>query len=376
MRHIASPGAFDARGRGRSGWGGHVWRFHRYYIRELLANLSLTFVMLFGISVLALVARGIYRSQGLDLLIGLWITLLWSIDTIPHLLSISALVASVFTFGRAAADNEITAMRMTGTSPLRLMGAVLFVGALAASANAWLLHNAIPYVHFMKYRPTADTLKLFLMSNRPRQNKLELQDNLMLMWKTREGMQFADVRFKAASRRDGGYIGKADELQIDHDVSNDALRLTLTNFEGQRLGNSDSFETAKLVLTFGVSEILEKNKRAEGLKDLPTAQLVAEVQGGVSERSLEARWYVWLRTFQAFASLLFALIGLPIGIVFRRAGRMVAFAISFVPLALYYGMMFAAPWVARKTQSAWPAVIPDVGLVLAFLLLSRKAFRQ
>lgn len=353
-----------------------MWRFHRYYIKEFLLNLSLTFVMLFGICLLALVARGIYRSQGLDLVIGLWITLLWTVDAIPHVLSISVLVASVFTFGRAAADNEITAMRMTGTSPLRLMGGVLFVGAMTASINAWLLHNTIPLVHYYKYRPTSDALKLLLMSNRSRQNKMEFRDFTMV-WERKDGLRYYQVAFNATSRQ-GNFVGSADELEIEHNEAEEALVVKARNFEGDQETGDRRFRIAlqTLRLTFSLSEILEKNKRAEGMKDVSTAQLVAEVDGGTGERTMLATWFIWLRSCQSLASLLFAIIGFPIGVVFRRAGRMVSFAISFLPLALYYGLMYVAPWVARETNAVWPVFIPDAGLLLLALILGRRAFRQ
>ncbi|MAE77055.1 MAG: hypothetical protein CMJ85_09325 [Planctomycetes bacterium] len=361
-----------------------MWRFHRYYVKELLVSLSLTFLILFGISLLVLVARGIYQSQGIDLLIGLWITFLWSVDAIPHVLSIAVLVAAVFTFGRAAAENEITAMRMAGTSPLRLILGVVLVGAVTATANAWLLHNVIPYVHYHKYRPARDLITQFLLSNRARHNKREFSQ-LSMVWDRRDGEVYHAVDFKVRAR-EGPVAGFAEQVMLETDPSGRQLRLIALGFRGeQEVTRPNGFDGAaakrtaarigRLVLTFDLREILEKGRRQEGLKDLSTAQLVSEVHGG-GERRLHAAWYAWLRTCQALAAFLFAILGFPIGVIWQGSGRVVSFAISFVPIAGYYALVYTARSIARRSDAVWPVLLPDVVLAVAAAVLLRKAFRQ
>jgi lipopolysaccharide export system permease protein len=354
-----------------------VWRFHKYYIRELCLNLLLTFVMLFGITLIALLARGIYRSQGAGLWLALLITVLWAMDILPELLSVAILVASVFTFGRAAADNEITAMRMAGISPLRLMGAVLTTGALAAALNCWLLHDTIPTAHYYKYRPSQSLLQQFLISNRSTQNRWEL-DDLTMIWDRMEplaeGSRFHGVDFKARAG-DGRWIGQADSVEIGTDASGEKMLLRIRRFRGRQPGSKTVVQLHEIQLSFDLREIAERNKRHEGMKDLRTAQLVAEVCGGTAERAQEARWQIWQRTCQGLSALLFAVVGFPIGLLCRRSGRMVAFAVSFLPLVLYYALNYLAPWLSRSTGAVWPVVLPDLGLLGFGLWLCRRAFR-
>ena len=353
-----------------------MWKFHRYYVKELLINLSMTFVMLFGIALLATVARGISRSQSLGVIMGLWITLIWVVDAVPHLILISVLVASVFTFGRAAADNEVAAIRSAGVSPLRLIGAALFVGACAASVNGYLLHNSIPWAHYWKYRPTTDALKLLLMNNKSTQKKWELGD-FRMTWERRDGMRYFDVDFHARDDKQA-YVGRAEELVVSYDEVEGELVITAKRFRGEvEKGSKRTLFDSEVRIAYPLSALVEMNKRHEGMKDLSTAQLVAEVANESGLRSEQARWLVWFRSCQAFATLLFAVIGFPIGVMFRRAGRMMAFAISFIPLGAYYALTIGvARALARTVDSVWPVFLPNAVIACAALFLTRRALRS
>lgn len=359
-----------------------MWRFHRYYIKEFLVNLLLTFVMLFGVAILATISRATGRAQGLGLLLTLRLTLYWALDTLPQLLSISVLVSSVFTFGRAASDNEITAMRAAGIRPVRLLGAVLFVGAMMGATNAWLVHDVIPWAHYEKYRPTKDAFKLLMINNKSMQNQWQV-DRFQMRWKRRDGpRRYLDVDFNANADQ-GMATGHAESLEIDYDEAEDALVLLIDNFDGEMAtrGKKRTMRMpGQITLSFSISAIANQNRRHEGMRDISTAQLVAEVESGAgtgeSGRAWQARWWIGHRISQALSTLFFALIGFPIGVLFRRAGRMVSFAISFVPLAFFYGLVFLGQGLSRRFESWSFSLLPTAGLAIAAIWMTRKVFRQ
>ncbi len=70
--------------------------------------------MLFGIAFLVAVARWTYHSAGLDPILVIKSMFLWSIDPLPHIIPIALMIAVIFTYGRATADNEILAVKMGG----------------------------------------------------------------------------------------------------------------------------------------------------------------------------------------------------------------------------------------------------------------------
>ena len=94
-----------------------MWRIHRYYLREVTLGSVLTFTVLFGIVLISTVPRGIKYAQGFRLVDALKVTLLWTVDAVPHLLPIALLFATVLTYARAGQDREITALRSAGISP-------------------------------------------------------------------------------------------------------------------------------------------------------------------------------------------------------------------------------------------------------------------
>ena len=92
---------------------------------------------LFGIVLAATVYRGIDRAQGGGLLDAALITFFWAADTLPHLLAMSLLIATVLTFARASQDREITALRAAGISPRVPVVAAMLVGIVYPSVS-WI----------------------------------------------------------------------------------------------------------------------------------------------------------------------------------------------------------------------------------------------
>ncbi len=361
-----------------------MWRFHKYFGRELLTNLGMTFVMLFGIVLLSLVARGISQAPGQSILIALYITLLFAIDAIPHLLNISLLIATVFTFSRAAADNEITALRMAGLSPLRLMGSVLFVGALVSAGNSYLVHNLIPTVHFNKYRAVRNAIEQFIMSNRSTTNSWEIAGTSM-RWKRQKGRLYEDVVFKRPEQNGLFVEGFATTAELGRDPSGDELSFTLNDcqlFFYERKGDGqvvpgEAVREGQISISLNLRQIMGRNQREEGEKDVNTAQLVAEDVRGAAWRPELASWLIWDRTSRGLAGLCFAIVAFPIGLIMRRAGKGAAVAFSLIPLAFYYFLLIVVnKALATSLEQSWPALIPLIGLFLLSQFLMHLAFRR
>ena len=122
-------------------------KLHRYYLGEVAISVALTFVVLFGVVMISMLARGIERAQGGDLLDAATIMFLWAVDTFPHLLTMSLLIGTVLVFARASQDREITAIRSAGISPRMPMTAALLVGVLFSLLGMYAMHQLIPAAH-------------------------------------------------------------------------------------------------------------------------------------------------------------------------------------------------------------------------------------
>ena len=117
-----------------------MWKLHRYYLREVTINSLLTFLVLFGIVLISVIYRGISQAQGF----GIWAmaktTMFMAADTIPHLLAISLLFATVMCFARASQDREITAIRSAGISPRVALTSALLVGIVFSLVASLAFH--------------------------------------------------------------------------------------------------------------------------------------------------------------------------------------------------------------------------------------------
>lgn len=118
----------------------------KYILREhvapfLYALLVITFLFLvdFLIRILSSVL-----SKGLEWTVVLEIVVLNLAWMLALSVPMAVLVATLMAFGRLSADNEVTALRALGISPVRAMVPVLAVAALIAAGLVWFNDRVLP----------------------------------------------------------------------------------------------------------------------------------------------------------------------------------------------------------------------------------------
>ncbi|MEZ6197966.1 MAG: LptF/LptG family permease [Planctomycetota bacterium] len=124
----------------------------RYLLRELLVNAVVTFVVLGSLiamlffSMTALKARMSYLGVN-ELLTIVWYLCAGRLDV---LIPLTAMVACLWTYGRAAAGREIDAMRSSGIGLLSILVPALFLGAVLGAGLVWLQDSFIPDTHYAR----------------------------------------------------------------------------------------------------------------------------------------------------------------------------------------------------------------------------------
>ena len=356
-----------------------MWKLHRYYLREVGGTSVLTFMVLFGIVLVAMVSRGIDRAQGGSLVEAALITFLWTADTFPHLLTISLLVATVLTFARASQDREITAIRAAGISPRIPMVAAMIVGLLFSVAGSYAHHHLIPKAHYHKYRVIGQATRNFILNSKMSGGKIafdgffltslrkdeegHLHDVVILFGKDQEG-------HVAAQGIEAGKPILADEAWLDIAEDGETLSLFL---EGIRDTAGTVSGAGTGVISINIRKIAGEG-RQENDKDLSSHQLLAEVHRGIHENPGGATFTVHRRGCFALMPALLAPIGFCIGVMSRERGRMTAVLFAMVPLMLFYGCTLLAGAMVRIVDFppiAWlPAVVLGVlGLPFCWRLL-------
>ena len=351
---------------------------HRYYLQELAANFLLTFGVLFAVALLVAVARWTYHSAGLDPLLVVKAMLLWSVDPLPHLVPVAAMIAVVLTYGRAAADREILAVRMGGVHIYQVLLPAAFMGIMLASLNGWLLHNVIPTVYYRKHRMVADVASQFFSKTNPVNNLISFSGFRML-WRKKEMGRFKDVW---VDLRKSGICGHADEVWMEPPKSG-KVRVFFKRFRGQSGGVEIDEKTQvfqadaeELDVQVDVGTLFLGRRRRVRYHDMTTAQLVAEIRTGRIFNPAKARRRIHFRMCHSLAAFLFALIGAPIGILFRRGGRMAAFGLSFFPILGYYALAYLGEAMAvAGGDPVFTGWLPGIALGLLALGLNIKVMR-
>lgn len=391
----------------------------RAYLREVAAHL---FLVLGGVAFLVVLGASVQassRSQGAPIWIPLALVPLMVGNTLPYLVPVTLLVASVLTYGRMAADGEEQAVRSAGMHPLRLLAPALLAGAAVAAATYPLSASLLPRL-YSAMRDLSFRLRFAALENtNPGASELHFQ-GMHLMWRgrDREGA-FRDVVFFL--RQDEGlsafpFDPGAGPAAADGAASNTVqvrARRASMSLQGRELvlafaglhafsaaGAGDAWrlrsdDTAYLRLD--LDSLGRRPEEARKADDFTTGELRARLAGlraaaapslgGLDDRAGEraeravekarrelgrCRYTIWRRLAVAVAALPLAAVGAMLGWRVRRAGVLPAFAAGTgLVLLLYYPLHYLgnALEAAGTLDAFWAAWLPVGGLLAAVAAL-------
>lgn len=357
----------------------------RYILKELLIPFFFgIFILTFLILIHQLLRlMELVIDKGVDLLsVGqIFLTLLPSffLLTIP----MAVLMSSVMTFNRLSNDNEITALKSAGVGFYRYLRPVLFFSVAAALVTLFMGMIAQPWgggsfkslamkilkkrasvgIEEGKFNGTFSDIMIYVES--------------MPTFTEMEGVFIYDVRDQNAPK-----IIVAKKGILLNDPGTGAIEFHLLNgsLHAQRKEGADYqhvvFATYDLRLDLGsvlqggntnletpTYREIKKNVEASGGKDLRALRLLSEFYKNFSF---------------SLASLVFGLVGVPLGIISGRTGRLGGFTVGIGLITLYYllntlgdyliTIRFATPFLA-----VW---VPHLALIPLTLYLMRAMARE
>lgn len=355
----------------------------KYVLQELgvpfgLSLCVLTFILLTR-EILRLVELLINKGVGLLPLLKTFILLLPSFFVLT--LPMACLIASISAFSRLSSDRELTALHSTGVSlgrlvlPVLLFSSGVFVMtlALAQVAHPWGGQSVKKSVLVM----LRDQVSLALdegVFNTPTDNVVMYIGERSLPGEPR-GVFISDTRLRSEPR-----IIVASDWSIINDPLHNRVGMTLRNGTihvnpkaplQYRTIQFTSYDF-KLDLPESLSPV---NQERPSIFEIRHRLLQSKGQDSQSLRFLEDTY----RNF-AFpaATLLFGLLGIPLGIVVKRSGRTGGFAVGILIILCYYILNVVADFSVDKHLlnpflGAW---FPNVMLGLLFVLLFRRQMRM
>ncbi|WP_366934358.1 LptF/LptG family permease [Selenomonas sp.] len=294
----------------------------------------------------------------------------------------SMLLASLLTFGRLSSSSEITAMKSCGIGFFRIAAPAILLGFFVSIGAIWFNEYVVPWGN-SAYR----NVVFYEIQGR---NGLESQDHVIL-----KDIQDGKIQRLLYARRydadtetlqgltlqEFGDDGKVKHVENADYAEYGEKQWTMHNGMIYDIAEGESehsmrFNTQVLPINASPKQIVREQKDPEELtmKELKAQIEIMKTQY-VNTNKLETELYQ--RITVPLASLIFALVGVPLGLQPTRNSSSAGFAISIVIIFIYYALMTMANALGRSGALA-PALavwIPNLVGLIAGLYLVRKASR-
>jgi LPS export ABC transporter permease LptF/LPS export ABC transporter permease LptG len=363
----------------------------RYILREILLPFAIALVVLTFLLIIpfiieqaeVLIAKGVAWPIVARLMLTLVPAQLGL--TIPMALLIAILVA----FGRLSGDREIVVLMACGVSPLRLLRPVLLLSAAAAAATAWVMIEAIPDANQtfreITLRVVADRAEGQV---RPREFFADFPDTVLYVREVPPGGGWQDV-FAADTRnpmqpviylaRTGRMIVNREKRTIEMVLENGSRHTT--NAKDPAVYEMVRF--AQLIVSLDPETVFPRKGPARGEREMT----IPELQKRIAELKSEGLPFhnpvmeIHKKFSLPVACLVFALVGVGLGISNRKDGKLASFVLGIAVIFIYYVAMFTAQAMTKGgLVPSWLAMwVPNLllgGAGIALIALRSRGIDQ
>jgi lipopolysaccharide export system permease protein len=333
-----------------------------YILKEIvpifLIGLMVFTVILLMDKILKLIELVVNRGASLSniLMLFLFISPSFLILTIP----IAVLLATLLTFGRLSSDSEITAFKASGMSLYQLFIPISVFALCTFLLSNFLVFYGLPWGN----RGFKSTLLLIARSKADIEIKERVfsdtfsglvvyVDRVPLQGKRMEGVLIYDERDKEKSNTIIAKEGFLIKNGPDQDIILRLITGDIHRYEPKlQTFQKIKFDTYDLKLEFAkTSKAIEKKLKDKEMSIDDIQEKIKEVEktGGNTipyEVEIHKRYAI------PFTCIVFALMGVPLGIQPRRSGRSYGFILSILILLAYYISVTVSELLAmRKTMS-------------------------
>ena len=293
----------------------------------------------------------------------------------------SMLLATLLTFGRLSSSSEITAMKSCGISFTRIAAPAIILGFIFSICAILFNEHVVPwantaYNNVVYYEIQGNTELKSQDHIIVKEIQNDVLQRLVYAREYRAGdetlqgvtMQEFDKEGKLTHVENASYAEWKNDVWIMHegiiyDISDDEKTRTMR------------FEKQILPVKASPRQIVREQKKPEELtmKELKAQIAIMKTQFANTAK-LETELYQ--RITVPMASLVFALIGVPLGLQPTRNTSSAGFAISVVIIFIYYSIMTLSNALARGdiVDPMYAVWIPNViGLIFGAFLIYRAS---
>jgi lipopolysaccharide export system permease protein len=326
-----------------------------YIIREI-ASLFLLGIMVFTLILLMgrlikltdlVISRGVPLADVSRMILYLMPSFL--VFTIP----MAFLLAVLLAFGRLSADNEITVMKAGGISLMQMMPPVVFCGLCAALLTLAASTLGVPWGNsafkslsfsVLKQNVAATVREKVFWDDIP--GIVMYTDHYDEEHHTLKGIVIHDGRDQARPLT----IFAADGV-IGGGPNRDDIRMVLNNGSIHAVGTSEEYRLVhfgEYIMTIGGSGQGAGIGRSE--QDMTVDELRRQIDSPAATKPVRLKMLSELHSRFAFpfASLVFAVVAVPLGMQNRRSGKAAGFSTSIGVLLAYYVVQSLLRTLAEK----------------------------
>lgn len=370
----------------------------RYVFGEVLRAFLLSLLTMTVIFVLFMVAAEAMRSKLLGPRDVAQLIPFVIPSTLQYTIPVSLLFAVTVVYGRIAGDNEVIAVKSAGLSVMTIINPTLILAAILSAALLYLSQGWIPrsahHAKMVLFKDVEDTFYKFLKRDREFNNT---RWPFLIKVRDVEGRVMLDATFnKRAKNKDGSDTYSATifarRAELHFDYKENLVRVHLDQAELQNYGaDNDAALINKNVLEipipnenrYGMQQAVQEYTNEMIETELKTAReklatdrlrqalsvgfkmangKFGEIQWDAVRKAFSdhAFWQKRLHEFEtekqfrlsmAFGSLLFALLGAPVGIRFAKRDFLSAFMTCFLPIiGAYYPFMLLGMNLGKEGQ--------------------------
>ena len=363
----------------------------RYMGRQLVVNL------IFAIAVLSfvLVIGNIFRKL-LPLLVNHDLPVEYLIGFVAYVLPFSLiftipwglLTAVLLVFGRLSADNELIALRSNGISIGRICIPLVVIALLCTAASVWLN---------VQIAPAAQEQMRSTVFN------LATHDPMALFGSDQVIDQFPGRKIyvgkKAGNQLENILVFETNEISIPMKVTHARVGVLETDLPNHRilmhlydarysqrddvdpydLGRMrDGINVAEGTLPISLEDLYEKEKRRASRSMLSLEQLLEQLKNDDPKMRSASRTEINKRFSFPFACVVFALVGVPLGITAHRRETFFGFAASLV-VGVFYFLFIIIADTLRASPKLHPELLvwfPNLLFIIVGIWMFRRLSRQ